>query len=70
MTDVGDFIDGIYREQESSQLFSKLIGRNFVSVQSKKEFTAADVVCEGYLYKKGSWVKNWYVLDEKNQIYY
>jgi len=59
ISDAGDFIDGVYREVESNDIFNRLIGRHSVPESSKKEFTAADVVCEGYLYKKGSWRKNW-----------
>ena len=36
-----------------------IIGRNVVEPHSKKVFSTADIVCEGYLYKKGSWLKNW-----------
>lgn len=59
MSDVGEFIDSIYREQQSSKFFGKMIGRHFVSLHGKAVFTAADIVCEGYLAKKGSWMKNW-----------
>ena len=59
ISDVGEFIDSIYREQQSSKLFGKIIGRQFVSLHGKAVFSAADIVCEGFLFKKGSWMKNW-----------
>jgi hypothetical protein len=59
VSDSGEFIDSVYREQQSSKLFGKIIGRNTVTVHGKGVFTAADIVCEGYLFKKGSWMKNW-----------
>jgi hypothetical protein len=36
-----------------------MIGRHYIAPHTKKVYTAADIVCEGYLYKKGSWMKNW-----------
>lgn len=62
VSDAGEFIDNIYREHDSSKLYGRLIGRTYVAPHSKKTFTSADIVCEGYLHKKGSWMKNWYVL--------
>eukprot|EP00599_Poterioochromonas_sp_BG-1_P008165 CAMPEP_0173134596 /NCGR_PEP_ID=MMETSP1105-20130129/1387_1 /TAXON_ID=2985 /ORGANISM="Ochromonas sp., Strain BG-1" /LENGTH=1267 /DNA_ID=CAMNT_0014046427 /DNA_START=161 /DNA_END=3965 /DNA_ORIENTATION=- len=59
VSDSGEFIDSVYREQESNKLFSKMIGRHYIPPHSKPLYTAADIVCEGYLYKKGSWMKNW-----------
>jgi hypothetical protein len=59
VSDVGEFVDSIYREQQSSKLFGKIIGRQAVTVHGKGVFTTADIVCEGYLFKKGSWMKNW-----------
>lgn len=59
MSDNGEFIDTVYREQESNKLFGKLIGRNYVQPNAKKVFTTSDIVAESYLYKKGSWLKNW-----------
>jgi hypothetical protein len=53
-------LDSVYREQQSSKLFSSIIGRQPFEPHIKAEFTTADVVCEGYLLKKGSWMKNWY----------
>eukprot|EP01031_Cornospumella_fuschlensis_P037734 gene37734-45842_t len=59
VTDVGEFLDTEYKEQSSNKFYSNLIGRQHVSPHAKNEFTTADVVCEGYLFKKGSWLKNW-----------
>eukprot|EP01038_Epipyxis_sp_PR26KG_P012151 gene12151-16271_t len=59
VTDAGEFLDNVYREQNSNALFGKMIGRTFVAPHSKKVFTQSDVVCEGYLYKQGSWMRNW-----------
>lgn len=59
---MGEFLDTEYREQSSNKFYSNLIGRQHVSPHAKNEFTTADVVCEGYLFKKGSWLKNWYVV--------
>jgi hypothetical protein len=36
-----------------------MIGRHYIAPHTKRVYTAADIVCEGYLYKKGSWMKNW-----------
>eukprot|EP01035_Chromulina_nebulosa_P008702 gene8702-11780_t len=55
----GDFVEDIYREQEASKFYSILIGRSTVENNKKREFTTADIVNEGYLHKKGSWMKNW-----------
>lgn len=52
-------MDSIYREQQSSKLFGKIIGRQSVTIHGKGVFTTGDIVCEGYLFKKGSWMKNW-----------
>lgn len=59
VSDAGEFIDSVYREQESSKFFSKMIGRHYIEPHIKSVYTASDVVCEGYLFKKGSWKKNW-----------
>ena len=37
----------------------RLIGRNQVQTNAKKVYTTADIVCETYLHKKGSWMQNW-----------
>ena len=58
----GDFVEDVHREQEASKFFGRLIGRNSVENNKKREFTTGDIVNEGYLYKKGSWLKNWSVL--------
>lgn len=58
----GEFIDNVYREQEPSKLVGRIIGRNQVQMHAKKVYTTADIVCETYLHKKGSWMQNWYVL--------
>eukprot|EP00601_Ochromonadales_sp_CCMP2298_P001116 CAMPEP_0173193340 /NCGR_PEP_ID=MMETSP1141-20130122/13905_1 /TAXON_ID=483371 /ORGANISM="non described non described, Strain CCMP2298" /LENGTH=601 /DNA_ID=CAMNT_0014117667 /DNA_START=69 /DNA_END=1871 /DNA_ORIENTATION=- len=55
----GEFIDNVYREQDPSFIMGKLIGRNQVQPHEKKQYTTADIVCETYLYKKGSWMQNW-----------
>jgi hypothetical protein len=39
-----------------------MIGRHYIEPHIKSVYTAADVVCEGYLFKKGSWKKNWLAL--------
>jgi hypothetical protein len=36
-----------------------MIGRHYIAPHTKRVYTAADIVCEGYLHKKGSWMKNW-----------
>ena len=53
-------MEDIYREQEASKFYSILIGRSAVENNKKREFTTGDIVNEGYLYKKGSWMKNWW----------
>ncbi len=59
VSNTGEFIDNVYRELDSSKLYGKIIGRAYVAPHAKKTFTSADIVCEGYLYKKGSWRANW-----------
>ncbi len=55
----GEFVDNIYREQDPSKIVGRLIGRNQVQTNAKKVYTTADIVCETYLHKKGSWMQNW-----------
>jgi hypothetical protein len=59
VSDAGDFDDGIYREQVSSGMLSRLIGRGSNQPHEKATFTTADIVFQGYLYKRGSWFKSW-----------
>ncbi len=39
--------------------FSSIIGRKKVSFNEKSIYSSRDVAREGYLYKLGSWRKNW-----------
>jgi hypothetical protein len=59
VSDNGEFIDNVYREQDPSRIVGRIIGRNQVQVHAKKVYTTADIVCEAYLHKKGSWMQNW-----------
>lgn len=59
VTDVGEYIDNVYREQSASTVFGTLIGRIPVKPHSKRAFTASDIVIEGDMYKRGTWFKSW-----------
>jgi hypothetical protein len=59
ISDNGEFIDNVYREQDPSKIVGRIIGRNQVQTNTKKVYTTADIVCEAYLHKKGSWMQNW-----------
>lgn len=61
--DNGDYHDGMYREHTStvSGLYGRMIGRTAIERSSKKEFSVSDICREGYLFKRGSWFKSWYV---------
>ena len=49
----------MFKEIQSSEFYGKLIGRKSVAPNMKNTFTVADIIREGYLWKRGSWVKNW-----------
>lgn len=61
ISDVGDFEDGLYHEQESSRLMGKIVGRAPVSFHNKSTFNVTDIAFQGYLNKEGrnSWFKTW-----------
>ena len=52
-------MESVFKEIQSSEFYGKLIGRKSVPTSAKNTFTAVDIVKEGYLWKRGSWVKNW-----------
>jgi hypothetical protein len=61
ISDIGDFEDGLYHEQESSRLIGKIRGRAPISFHNKSTFNASDIAIQGYLMKEGrnSWFKTW-----------
>lgn len=59
--DSGEFVENVYHEENANALVGKLVGRHAIAHEDlKRNFTASDVVNEGYLFKRGSWVKSWY----------
>jgi hypothetical protein len=59
VTDTGEFVDNLYRVITASAIYGKIIGRNAHESNVKRPFTAADISCEGYMFKRGSWFKSW-----------
>lgn len=49
----------MFKEVNASKIYGKLIGRKSVRRNSKSTFTSVDIIREGYLWKRGSWIKSW-----------
>ena len=61
-SDAGDIAgDKNYKTQVSSKIWSKIVGRSRVDNETLDEqsFDASDVVREGFLFKRGSWMQGW-----------
>ena len=60
--DIGNFQLGVFHGQssKSSYFYGMVIGRSRNQPTGlKTSFTPSDIVEQGYMYKRGSWIKNW-----------
>lgn len=61
INNIGEYAEEIYRENTSSAsgVYAKIVGRANLNPNQKKVFTNSDILCEGYLFKCGTWFKTW-----------
>jgi hypothetical protein len=59
ISDTGEVVDSIFREQQSSSIYGTLIGRGQVIPNRKSTFNVTDITYEGFLSKRGTYFRTW-----------